>query len=154
MIVENEGNKRFLRYPGARRVDDRWSIPIVARGGGSETFVEWVPVIEEILPPATVPPRNPLTTPFQASSPERGLVALRINFAFQAATLTAYNQRAVGANRVQNIPVEAPGLAPGEQPGPYAGADGLGKQLALGKTVRPFRRVLTAQGLYRREVFR
>ena len=37
--------------------------------------------------------------------------------------------------------------------GPYAGAFGLGRQLALaGRTVRPFRKLISAQAIYRREV--
>jgi hypothetical protein len=37
--------------------------------------------------------------------------------------------------------------------GPYAGAYGLGRQLALGgRTVRPFRKLISAQAIYRREV--
>jgi len=37
--------------------------------------------------------------------------------------------------------------------GPYAGTFGLGRQLALaGRTVRPFRKVVSAQAIYRREV--
>jgi hypothetical protein len=37
--------------------------------------------------------------------------------------------------------------------GPYAGQFGLGRQLALaGRTLRPFRKLISAQAIYRREV--
>jgi hypothetical protein len=37
--------------------------------------------------------------------------------------------------------------------GPYAGAFGLGRQFALaGRTVRPFRKLISVQAMYRREV--
>ena len=37
--------------------------------------------------------------------------------------------------------------------GPYAGPYGLGRQLALaGRTLRPFRKLISAQAIYRREV--
>ena len=37
--------------------------------------------------------------------------------------------------------------------GPYAGPYGLGRQFALaGRTLRPFRKLISAQAIYRREV--
>ena len=37
--------------------------------------------------------------------------------------------------------------------GPYGGHYGLGQQVAWNQVVRPYRRVLSAQAIYRREVF-
>jgi hypothetical protein len=37
--------------------------------------------------------------------------------------------------------------------GPYAGLYGLGQQAAFATPVRPFRRVVSAQAVYRREIF-
>ena len=37
--------------------------------------------------------------------------------------------------------------------GTYGGQYGLGEQGALGRRVRPYRRVISAQAIYRREVF-
>jgi hypothetical protein len=71
---------------------------------------------------------------------------LRINYPFQAATLSAYTVNDSG----QQAPVVT---SEDGDVGPYAGADGLGRQAALGKTVRPFRRVLSAQAIFRREIF-
>ena len=54
------------------------------------------------------------------------------------------------------VATNAPPGAPVGDPdavGTYAGRFGLGKQLAFGKSVRPFRRLLSAQAIYRREVF-
>jgi hypothetical protein len=161
MIVETRGDRRFLVYPGARRRPEnngRWSVPVLSRAGGAETILEWVPVVEEILPP---PPEPQIPSPFQLSSVWRGRAMVRLNYPFQAATLTAYTYRTAGGavdnplgqDNVQNIPVQVPGPQGGPY-GPYAGADGLGRQAALGQTVRPFRRLLTAQAIYQREVFR
>jgi hypothetical protein len=38
--------------------------------------------------------------------------------------------------------------------GAYAGKYGLGKMYAMEKTVRPFRRMISAQSLFRREVYK
>jgi hypothetical protein len=91
-----------------------------------------------------------------------------LNYPFQAAMLTGFRSPpatfedpvprnlsgAITADDggVQSIN-EAPGALVDEGGvGPYAGAYGLGRQLALaGRVVRPFRRVLSAQAIYRRE---
>ena len=45
-------------------------------------------------------------------------------------------------------------LGPGpDGTGPYSGAYGLGEHLALGQSLRPFRRLISAQAIFRREVF-
>jgi len=50
-------------------------------------------------------------------------------------------------NVAPGAPVEDPGAV-----GPYAGTFGLGRQFALaGRTVRPFRKLISAQAIYRRE---
>ena len=103
--------------------------------------------------------------------PDRGLAAVRINFPYQAAMLSGFRSSAPTAtdplppNIANAIPAddggvaqnnEAPGgvIDDGGAIGPYAGPFGLGRQLALaGRQVRPFRRLISAQGIYRREVF-
>ena len=45
------------------------------------------------------------------------------------------------------------GHTPNETVGPNAGAFGLGKQFALGREVRPFRKLISAQAVFRREAF-
>ena len=44
-------------------------------------------------------------------------------------------------------------LGGSDDAGPYSGQYGLGKFYALNKEVRPFRRLISAQGVFRREVF-
>ena len=48
--------------------------------------------------------------------------------------------------------LRAPGATTGTA-GVYEGPYGLGRQEALGRPLRPFRRVLSGQALYRREVY-
>lgn len=103
--------------------------------------------------------------------PDRGLAAVRVNYPFQAALLTGFFPPVPTATdplppnigtpiladdgSVQQVN-DAPGSVLGDAGaiGAYAGPYGLGRQLALaGKTVRPFRRLISAQAIYRREVF-
>lgn len=103
--------------------------------------------------------------------PNRGLAAVRVNYPYQAAALSAFQtappidgdplppnwSRIItaddGAVQQNNAP---PGELAGDPGGigPYAGPFGLGRQLAFaGRTVRPFRRLVSAQAVFRREVF-
>jgi TadE-like protein len=103
--------------------------------------------------------------------PNRGLAAVRINYPYQAAMLSGFQPRpptdtdplppnlsnVIGADDggVQQINAAPGGLVDDSGAvGAYAGPFGLGRQLALaGKTVRPFRRLISAQAIFRREVF-
>jgi hypothetical protein len=148
-----------LRYPGVAR-NGRIEIPLVSYSGdGTETIVDWVPVLEEIRP-ENVPlggtesdysPFNLLAE--QVPAEQRGFVALRLNFPFQAATMTAY-ARGVGQWPPEpgGTPVRVSDNVSENEPGTYGGPNSLGRHYAWGTQVRPFRRVLTAQGIYRREV--
>ena len=120
---------------------------------GAETLITLVPVLEEIGPGS-----------FSVSSPDRGLVALRLNVPFQSSTLSAYipagELTPAGDPFQQPILAADPGggghaiLGPGpDGAGPCSGTYGLGEQYVLGQSVRPFRRLVTAQAIYRREVF-
>ena len=102
---------------------------------------------------------------------DRGLAAVRVNYPFQAAMLSGF--RSPVATAVDPLPpnlstpifaddgslqeLNTPPGAPLEDDGavgPYAGVFGLGRQLALaGQTLRPFRKLISAQAIYRREVF-
>lgn len=95
-----------------------------------------------------------------------GRVSLRINYPFQAAALLGWR-----IDEGASLPIAAedpgacaglsPGLAPRETPGmlatagigPYTGELGLGRHFALGQVVRPFRRVVSAEASFRREVY-
>ena len=158
-------------------------IPLVdSRGPGGVESISWVPVVQEIRAAADAdcPSRGPFSLVYLggqdgcgplAADPltDRGLAAVRINYPYQAATLTGFqsapptdidplppnvsNPIAADDEGVQQNTV-APG-APLDDPGavgPYAGAFGLGRQLAFaGRTVRPFRKLLSAQAIFRRE---
>lgn len=174
MIFEQIGGRRLLRFPGALLNDPLAStglsvaIPrVVARGSDGVETIQWVPVLEEItngsFSLAVADPENP--------PPQRGLVAVRINYPFQAATLSGFQQSSEGlfepnlTNRIQaddtsveaiNEPPSGTPFEVGELPevGTYGGIYGLGGQLAFaGETLRPYRKLLSAQAISRREVF-
>lgn len=169
MIVDTAvPGRRLLRYPGALLVDATSAsgltvgIPLVsARTAEGVETIRWVDVVEEIRPTA-----DPSSGSFAAA--QGGLVALRINYPFQADSLTAFAApdepftpnlgRARVADDGAVVEENAPprGTVDGDEPtgpGAYSGPYGLGRQFALGQDVRPFRRVLSAQGFFRREVF-
>ncbi len=130
------------------------------------------------------PDRGPfalLSTPPALASFEPGMVALRINYPAQSTTLLNRDLENVATNpngRRQGILVlagdveinasndfsscytlDTPSarISPSSlQPGsnPNAGEFGLGELEALSRVVRPFRRVMSFQAIYRREVFR
>jgi len=111
-----------------------------------EELLEIAPFLEEVTPGA-----------FALDSPERGLAAIRLNVPFQSAMLSAYLPPA--AEGELSTPVLAVDPAGGGffeivGPGPYSGTYGLGEHLALGQSIRPFRRLIAAQAVFRREVFR
>jgi hypothetical protein len=102
---------------------------------------------------------------------DRGLAAVRVNYPYQAALLSGF--RSSVPTGVDPLPpnvstpifaddgsVQELNTAPGSPleddgaVGPYAGIFGLGRQLALaGQVLRPFRKLISAQAIYRREVF-
>ena len=160
-------------------------IPLVGSrdATGVETIV-WVPVVEEIRAAQDLncPSRGPFslvyTAALDACGPlgadpvtDRGLVAVRINYPYQAAMLTGF--RSLPPTNTDPLPpnVSSPivaddgsvqqntaapgGLIDDQTPvGAYAGPFGLGRQFALaGQTVRPFRKLISAQAIFRREVF-
>lgn len=190
MIVDQPapGGPRYLRYPGALLSDPSSStgltvgIPLVdARDPdtGAET-IRWVGVVEEIRCDRDDPGAGPFSAVTPDSPPAclppdsaRGMVALRINYPYQAGVLTAHTVnpaepfeptvgRPIGADDNAVIELNPDARPGGLLEGPaglpdypvYSGPYGLGRQLAYGgRTVRPFRRLLSAQAIYRREVF-
>ena len=160
------------------------AIPLIEsrEANGAET-ISWVPVLEEIRArqDAACPARGPFSLMYVPATdecgpltadpvPDRGLAAVRINYPYQAATLSGFRP-AVPTDvdplppNVANVIVADDGSVQqiGEAPGPpiddgaptgaYVGAFGLGRQFALaGRTVRPFRKLVSAQAIYRREV--
>ena len=148
---------------------------------GVENITEWRKVVEEITPlgedegPYSI---NSTTT----GQLDTGMVALRINYPYQSAALVAYQQKdsdgnvlevsdAVGRDDITNVVIQAndDAVTNATLPDGYSlttptfdattyglahrGEFGLGSLQAHATTVRPFRKVITAQGIYRREVF-
>jgi hypothetical protein len=133
-----------------------------------EAIYAWVDVLE---------PAGGASDPFPLApgDPRQGLAALRVNYPFQAATLGNFREEtpdrfdpniadAVVADdgavttdpSLADAPAAGDFFAPdagGVDPSPVAGRYGLGRQLALGQELRPFRRVQTAQAVFRRELF-
>jgi len=150
------GRRRLLHMPGAL-VDSALSpsgltvvVPRVrARDGstGVETDIDLLPVLEEIAPGA-----------FAVSGAGGGLVGLRLNVPYQSAALAAYLPAGALAPPGRPILAQDPagtntivGPGPGGA-GPYSGTLGLGRLEALGVSARPFRRLIAAQALFRREL--
>ena len=166
-------DRNLLRYPGALLSDPASpsgltvGVPrIASRDANGVETIEWVPILGELR----TDPADPLTGPFSATSasPQRGMVAVVINYPFQAAATSSFRQNPAGPfepnigfpnqaddGAVTQLNAPAVGTV---QPvtslnGTYAGPFGLGRQLAMRQELRPFRRLVTAQALYRREVF-
>ncbi len=173
--VEVQGTaRRLLRFPGALLNDPSTptglsvGIPLVeSRGQDGVETIRWVPVLEEIPNGSfSLLVSDPLNPP-----PQRGLVAVRLNYPFQAAALSGFQQGPGGMfepnldNRIQaddanvdgsaNSPPSGTPFTDGDLPGvgTYSGPFGLGRQLAFGgETLRPYRKLLSAQAISRREV--
>lgn len=171
--VEVKGTTRnLLRYPGALLdADDvtdpdrlTVAIPRVSRVSGVEEIF-WVDVVEEITNGSFS---------VAAGLPQGGMVAVRINYPFQAAILSGFQEAPGGpfepnldeefriqANDGAVVQLNAPSTGTvlggdeldAEAVGTYAGPYGLGRQLAFKQTLRPFRKLLSAQAIFRREVF-
>lgn len=169
--------RHFLRYPGALLSDGvggyRVMIPkIVSRDSAGVETISWMPVVTE----ARYDPNLASTGSFALdppatgySSPVRATVAMLIHFPFQASALSGFrpdsaswlNPNTLNFNAANDGGVAlAPGAAsppgtlvtPDAPAGAYSGLYGLGRQYALGASVRPFRSLLSAQSLFRREV--
>ena len=172
MIVDHGGGRRLMRYPGALLTDPTTpsgytvGIPFVeGRDAEGREQIRWVPILEEIRNPAFAD-QSPFSMTTPAAMPQRGLVAIRINYPYQAAMLAGHLQAPGGptapnvSRRIQadDGAVVETGPAPGGAvaddgaAGVYAGRYGLGRMYAAGQTVRPFRKLLSAQAIFRREV--
>lgn len=148
---------------------------------GVETISQWREVVEEILPDGATEGAYSVTSTTTGQL-DAGMVALRINFPYQSGAMVAYQQQdsggtvfrtpdALGQNDITSVAVEAddasvtaaalptgftlatPATDTTIDGLPHRGTYGLGSMQAHLTTVRPYRKVLTAQGIYRREVF-
>jgi hypothetical protein len=181
MIYDEVGGQKLLRYPGAlcQSAQQGYASPagISASGyvvripvvGTSTTSGGWEYPLEAILDGNGV---DGFALNAPTLSGQSGIVALRVNYPYQSATMSGFQPPANPAsppgppdNPVVPIlagsGVSSLGSPPGAgspvvsdfQYGPYAGADGLGQQAAWATTVRPYRSLISAQAIYRREVF-
>jgi Flp pilus assembly protein TadG len=151
-LMINDTVNNMYRYPG-RIVDDATVtggktvvIDLIQYQNGGETVINTVPVVEEIASDATnadVCPFNLLATGLPAG--QRGFIALRINYPFQAATMGSFQ-----GPREAQMPTTTDEAG---DFGPYTGDSGRGKLFIAGRDVRPFRKVLSAQAIFRREIF-
>lgn len=173
-IVEVGGaTRRLMRVPGALVQSGTApsgltvAVPLVeSRGATGTETIRWVPVVEEVRSD----PLDPTTGPFSVTSAasDAGLVALRINLPYQSSAMASFRSDPsdpfapngndpnladdAGVSEVNAAPGALVGNDTGVSP-TYSGIYGLGKLQLLGEEVRPFRRVVTAQALFRREVF-
>jgi hypothetical protein len=183
MVLSYVGGERVLRYPGALVEDSNHDddppnatnsgllvkVPVLLNG----QTIEWHDVLESVSQ-ATVDTDDP----FHIASTQRGLVALRVHYPFQAASMSGFRPRVMESGAVNTFAgnvdrvIEAndseivdPGLPGGQQlvtpdvppgadyGGTYGGSYGLGEQGAMARAVRPYRKVISANGVARREVF-
>jgi hypothetical protein len=198
MYIDLSGGRDLLRYPGALLMDTSGSTPacgtepstgfvvgIPEITGHNPETISWLQVIEEVRcdqndwqtgpfnlsPPMSV--ANPMC--IQNPPPPRGLVAIRLNYPFEAAAISSFQPNPPGPLEfepnidnpnfadegavVETNPEDRPGdTLPDDNGdpnryGPYKGPYGLGRQLAFASTVRPYSRVLSGQAISRREVF-
>lgn len=174
-LVEHAGAlRRFLQVPGALIFSNTApsgftvAVPLVVSrdATGTET-IRWVSVVEEVR----TDPLDPTTGPFSITSTanDRGVVALRINLPYQSSAMASFQSDPTQPRGTPNG--DSPNLAndsgvtelnapPGTQKNVFSGSSpiydgpyGLGKLFLLGEEVRPFRRVVTGQTVFRREVF-
>jgi hypothetical protein len=155
--------KRLLRYPGAL-----WQLPdgtltvkiprVDDRGANGVETITLLDVVEEIAPG---------TFAMNPNVAKSGVAGVRINVPYQAGMLSGYQQNPAGPyapnlafaieadDGAVTVTSPPPGTAVGgaSTTGVYGGPHGLGQLLAYGKEVRPFRKLVTAQSIYRREVF-
>ena len=172
MITERLEDRTLIRYPGALLGDSSdesgealtVGIPRIAShsqdssGETVQTTIEWIPILEEIAEGSFT---------LASTGPQPGLAAVRLNYPFQAAMITGFLPNPEGPfEPTIGNPItaddegvvqlnETPGtlLPDGGVVGTYSGTYGLGRQFAFAREVRPYRKLLSAQAIYRREVF-
>jgi hypothetical protein len=185
MIVDYIGSTQVLRYPGAIATGSQGTYPftnspytvviplITHDANGNEMFDpahNWANVVEEIAPSTG--------SSYPITSQQRGVIALRINYPYQAATLGGYALKSPGTSD-PNKPIQVtaldatttgmfqmsggpmsvnlvPGNPPPSDPNRAwltSGNLGLGNLYAQSQNIRPYRKVISSQAIYRREVF-
>ncbi|MEX1024816.1 MAG: TadE/TadG family type IV pilus assembly protein [Planctomycetota bacterium] len=181
--VTVEGQRRDVyRMPGTLLINDAFAqmplptnplgltvqVPrIIGRGPGGGEIIEWTNVLEEVRANNSFVAAG--TGSFSLTPPnpgqESGMAAVRLNLPFQSVLLGSFYTDADGSSAG---PMEATGVQTVTNPqdqngrlaidsadsaGTYGGEYGLGGLHMLGTQIRPFRRVISAQSMFRREVF-
>lgn len=184
MFVDFVSGVPILRYPGALVSSSQpagakpgysgyiVAVPIVVSPpGASPEVIEWHDVLEEITDSSGT---GPFSVTAATSTGLQAVVAVRLNYPFQAATMSGFQSDTANSVFAPNIgnpmaaddggisatnsapagglPVVPDSRGGGLVSGTYGGAYGLGEQAALGKSVRPFRRLISVQAVFRREV--
>ncbi len=164
MIVDARSDgKTYLWYPGAVQDADGHYYVQVLKGNGTGAPLK-VPVVEA-MGEGTAQSPDPFAVTVNDGVVSGGLAGVRLNYPFQSASLSAMTYTTPGGGTPQGIPVGVTGvknsyIQTNEAPdygatrgGLYGGPDHLGQQQVAGMTVRPFQRMISAQAVYRREVF-
>jgi len=185
------GTKSYLHYPGALVTNNTTGVttvviplvnvsqnpvsspPRLQPYDDDATNVQWIPVVEEVL-------QGPTGTVSAFPASQGGIVALRINYPYQAAMLSGFKPQTPTASDPNPPNMSNPIIADNEAAfdsmtptitaggttttytyltqddptvaGTYAGRAGLGRQFGFTMTVRPFRRVVSMQAVFRREI--
>lgn len=165
--------EEVFRYPGAvvevTSEQDVYTVLIPrvlerskAQGSYGVETIDWIPVVEEVLPGEDAESHFPIN----ANSPFAGVVSIRVNYPFQASAMSAFDPEAFpsgpasiyiaddSAVQDEGLPadfsyVQGPDSGPS---GPYSGKYGLGYHYAFIQRVRPYRKVVSTQAVARREV--
>ena len=165
MIIDQRADGVHLWYPGAYpQADGHWYVNVLHGTGGG--FLPYR-VIEPLAnTTAGTTDLFPLTLDTN-NAVSGGMAAVRLNYAFQSAALSAVSYTTAGGAAPVGIPVGQTGVEnhyitaptgetfdPGTtRGGLYGGANGLGQQIVAGMIARPFQRLISGQAVYRREVF-
>ncbi len=172
MVLDKINGVSVRRYPGAVVTNAAGKqtvlIPIIHYDGvtGAESLIRWVAPVEEIQ---TVNGDRPfkLSSTSTLLSFVPGMVALRINYPAQSTTLInrtgdngqviidADDSSIVDGNTGSNYSLVVPAESGTADTTIHSGRFGLGRQAALLRSagVRPYRKVMSVQAIYRREVF-
>ena len=177
-IFDDNYGGGVYRYPGAivqRNGYDTILIPVVKSDGG----IQWVAPVEEMRVQGVGPFSVSAAAPPGATSFAPGTVALRINYPYQSASMSSFGESSGTPPHRGNIgnPISADDTHfSDEAPEGYTlqvganayvddvqnihgGRYGMGRQIALpfehvgDYGVRPFRKVISAQAIFRREAF-
>jgi len=177
----------YLRYPGAVFMDPNGPdtmvtpptsgflvrIPVLSvptyPAPATQSIVNWVNPLEPILDKNSA---DAFAVNAVTVSGQSGIVALRINYPYQSASMSGFQPPADPTsppgppiNPVVPVPaddaisVSIPPQGVGNpvvsawQFGASSGMYGLGQQAAWANVIRPYRSLISAQAIYRREVF-